>query len=126
MAAPVVLVAARKRYRVRYLDDDEYDEEPLVVRRGRPRTPSRYRHQDSVASASQRGPVYVIRRRRPKDDLALDSRRTTVHFAEPEEPRVRSAEYSRGPAAGARASRFVFGGRELSPAERAQQKTAAR
>ncbi|XP_037284254.2 uncharacterized protein LOC119177009 [Rhipicephalus microplus] len=93
LCAAVALVSCRRRYRIRYLDADDVDDAPVVFRRGRSR--DLLRDLEAVASGSDR-PVYVIRRRKPKDRRPLGhSSRERVRFEEP--PEDFDAEESRRP-----------------------------
>ncbi|XP_077547979.1 uncharacterized protein LOC144160617 [Haemaphysalis longicornis] len=95
LCAAVVLASGRRRYRIRYLDEDEVDESPVVFRRSRDR--DLLRDLEAMASSSERsGPVYVIRRRRPKERrLPNHGSRERVRFEEP--PEDFDAEESRRP-----------------------------
>ncbi|XP_077483485.1 uncharacterized protein LOC144093720 [Amblyomma americanum] len=95
LCAAAALASGRRRYRIRYLDADDVDDAPVVFRRGRGR--DLLRDLEAMASGSERsGPVYVIRRRKPKDRrLPGHSSRERVRFEEP--PEDFDAEESRRP-----------------------------
>lgn len=60
LSAAAVVVSARRRYRIRYADEEDYEDQPIYVRRGRTRVFHDYGDMDT--SSSRDGPVYVIQR----------------------------------------------------------------
>ncbi|XP_064486395.1 uncharacterized protein LOC135398820 [Ornithodoros turicata] len=93
LVVAVVAVSARRRYRIRYADEDDYDERPIYIRRGRPRVYTDYG--DTATSGSRDEPVYVIRRGKSRGHrTSYRHRPKTIVY---EEPYAEESRHNRAP-----------------------------